>query len=83
MNRKIFIMALAALLMAGSAAEAQSIERNIEKLAKDPKTAENAAKADVYILGHKISNDSSEQQKSELATKAKKKNRKCKKHTSQ
>ena len=47
MNRKIFIMALAALLMAGSAAEAQSIERNIEKLAKDPKTAENAAKADV------------------------------------
>lgn len=83
MNRKIFMMALAASLLAGPAAKAQSIEKNVEKLAKDPKTAENAAKADVYILGHRIHNNGAPQQKETTAAKVKKKNRKCKKHTSQ
>ena len=81
MNRKTYIIAMAALLMVGTSAEAQSIDNKLEKLAKDPKTAENAARADVFILGHKISPDSLHQNK-EQATKAKKKNRKCKKHTS-
>jgi|GEM_PF-4837999 len=31
----------------------QTIKENIEKQSKDPETAENAAKADVYILGNK------------------------------
>ena len=31
----------------------QTPKKNIEKLAQDPKTAANAAKADVYILGNK------------------------------
>lgn len=31
----------------------QTIKENIEKLSKDPKTAENAGKADVYISGNK------------------------------
>lgn len=83
MNRKIYMMALATLLVAGSAAEAQTIDKNLEQLAKDPKMAENAARADVYILGHKISRDSSQQQKQETVARVKKKNRKCKKHTSQ
>jgi hypothetical protein len=31
----------------------QTIKENIEKQSKDPKTAENAAKADVFIPGNK------------------------------
>ena len=31
----------------------QTIKENIEKLSKDPKTVENASKADVYIADHK------------------------------
>ncbi|HKH61040.1 MAG TPA: hypothetical protein VKA49_09425 [Flavitalea sp.] len=38
----------------------QTIKGNIEKLAKDPKTSENAAKADVYILeNRKVVSDTS------------------------
>ena len=31
----------------------QTIKENIEKHSKDPKTEENAVKADVYIVGNK------------------------------
>ena len=31
----------------------QTIKENIKKLSKDPKTVENAGKADVYIVGNK------------------------------
>ena len=41
----------------------QTIKENIEKQSKDPKTVENAAKADVYIVSDKkkISNTPSEE----------------------
>jgi len=66
-----------ALIIMGTAANAQTIEKNLDKLAKDPKTAERAARADVYIVGKSISNDSAVQQKNEPAVKSKKQ-RKCK-----
>ena len=83
MNRKILTMALASLLLAATTAEAQSIEKALDKMAKDPKTAENAARADVYIMGHKISNDSAQHQKSQPAVKTKKKKERCRKPNSQ
>ena len=53
----------ASLILAGLTAlavftRAQSIHQNLEQLAKDPKTKENAAKADVYLHRHTIMNDS-------------------------
>jgi hypothetical protein len=47
--QKKFIMLFSILGLTAFAANAQSIPEKIEKLSKDPKTAENAAKADVYI----------------------------------
>jgi len=59
-----------------SASFAQTIKENLEKRAKDPATAENAAKADVYILRNKISNDSTSARKLQPVMTDKKKNRK-------
>ena len=59
-----------------SGAFAQTIKENIEKKAKDPTTTENAAKADVYIQGHKITNDSNAVQKKQPAATSRKKHQK-------
>lgn len=57
MLKKISLFMGLAVCMA-SGAFAQTVKDNIEKRAKDPATAENAAKADRYIQPHRISNDS-------------------------
>ncbi len=48
MKTTIFTI-LAIVCWAGISAAAQSKARQLDRLVKDPKTAENAAKADVYI----------------------------------
>lgn len=60
----------------------QTIKENIERQSKDPKTAENAAKADVYIMDNKkkISDSTSVPSKADRSTKKsrkKKHGRKC------
>ena len=72
MLKKISLLMGFAVCMA-SGAFAQTIKDNIQKRAKDPATTENAAKADVYIQGHKITNDSSAAQKTQPATTGRKK----------
>jgi len=47
MNRTSLICIPAVLL--SFSLQAQTVDKQIKKLAKDPKTSENAAKADVYI----------------------------------
>ena len=44
---------LTALILVSMMSFSQETKRHIEKLSKDPKTAENAAKADVYVLKDK------------------------------
>ena len=46
----LFITATMLISMTGFS---QTVKQNIEKLSRDPKTAENAAKADVYITNKK------------------------------
>ena len=49
---------IAGLLFISMASFSQTIKENIEKQAKDPKTAENAAKADVLLINKKAITDS-------------------------
>ena len=59
MHRKIvFLFLTLAFFFTGSFA--QTVNENINKRAKDPQTAENAAKADVYIIRNKRTIDSLE-----------------------
>ena len=51
-QRLIFI--LLAVLFFYSYSNAQTVREKIEMRAKDPKTKENAAKADVYIVEKKV-----------------------------
>jgi FlaG/FlaF family flagellin (archaellin) len=44
------IYILAAIIFSTTSAQAQTIREKINQQAKDPKTKENAAKADVYIV---------------------------------
>jgi hypothetical protein len=46
-------MMMAASMLISMISLSQTTKDNIEKLSKDPKTAENAAKADVYILNNR------------------------------
>lgn len=58
----------------------QTVSENIEKAAKDPKTKENAAKADVYVADKKIiSNDSRHPKDQVLVITSKKKKEKASK----
>lgn len=59
-----------------SGAFAQTIKDNIEKQAKNPATTERAAKADVYIQRHKITNNSAADRKAQSATTDRKKHKK-------
>lgn len=76
---KQLLFATAAFFSVSSVA-AQTIPQQLDKLAKDPTTAERAARADVYILGKKVVDDSTgvPQQKAVAAT-PKKKKKACKK----
>jgi hypothetical protein len=51
-RRSIFV--LLAVLLFSSYSNAQTIREKIDMHAKDPKTKENAAKADVYIVDKKL-----------------------------
>ena len=81
MRQKIaFLLLISAFVNTNSFA--QTVNENIDKRAKDPKTAENAAKADVYILRNKTTIDSLEAVKPTSSTerkKAKKAKKGCRK----
>lgn len=78
---KSLTIAIASFLFFTNNASAQTIGQQIDKLAKDPATAERAAKADVYIIGKKISNDSTAATyRKPDAVATKKKKRQCKKN---
>lgn len=53
-----FMLILLGFLAFSSYSNAQTIEEKIDKHAKDPKTKEKAAKADVYIVDQKVISDS-------------------------
>lgn len=79
--KKAILFILPLLSLGSLDASAQKIQDKIDKAARDPKTAENAAKADVYI--HKKNRsimDSTQQaaQKTSAVTK-KKKSKRCSK----
>lgn len=80
MNKAIvFILPL--LSLGSLSASAQKVDDKIDKVARDPKTAENAAKADVYI--HKKSRtimDTTQSTAQQPATSKKKKSKRCNKH---
>lgn len=59
---------------------AQEISKNIDKAAKDPKRAENAAKADVYVAGKKYVVPDSLKNQQLVTNQKKKKNKSCKKN---
>lgn len=76
---KLLLLLLPLLSLGSLDASAQSVRENLDKLAKDPKTAENAAKADVYI--HKknrtISDSTQQAAQKQPATTRKKKTKNC------
>ncbi len=78
MKKKLFLLASLISVLSLSTM-AQTIRENIDKLAKDPKTMENAAKADVYIVNkdRKISNNTQQSNKS-AAVEARRKKKNCK-----
>jgi hypothetical protein len=57
MHLKI-ISILVAIIFFSVSVQAQTIREKIDQQAKDPKTKENAAKADVYIVNKKAITDS-------------------------
>jgi hypothetical protein len=74
MKKKLFLLGIVISFFSISTM-AQSIRVNLDKLAKDPKTMENAAKADVYIVNKdkKIANKTPESNKSTSAVQSRKK----------
>ena len=70
---------LSALILLSVTSFSQTVKENIDKQMKDPKTAENAAKADVYI--QKKNADSISMQKTNQPILSGKKNKR-KKHCS-
>ena len=56
MNKALFIL-FSILGLNTLTVQAQKVGDNLEKLAKDPKTIENAAKADVYRIDNKRISD--------------------------
>ncbi len=74
MKKKLFLLGIVISLFSISTM-AQSIRENLDKLAKDPKTMENAAKADVYIVNKdkNIANKTPESNKSTSAVQLRKK----------
>ena len=57
MSQRVILILLGVLYFSNYS-NAQTIREKIDKQAKDPKTKENAAKADVYIVDQKVIADS-------------------------
>ncbi len=76
MKIKILFLSILSSFLVFSA-HSQTIGKNLDNLAKDPSTAQNAAKADVYILGHKIAADNvqKDEQPTALGQKQKRKHK--------
>lgn len=55
---KYIVVSFAAIFFSSFGAGAQTLPQKMEQVHNDPKTAERAAKADVYIIGHKVTDDS-------------------------
>jgi hypothetical protein len=69
MKMKVFTFLSAMFLIAFSASAQKTRAEHIDQLAKDPKTAENAAKADVYIDHRKkVIMDTTEKQPAPVQT---------------
>lgn len=78
---KSITIAIATFIIYNNNVAAQTIPQQIDKLAKDSATADRAAKADVYIIGQKISNDSTAATYRKTdGIAAKKKKKQCKKN---
>ncbi len=74
-NTLLFLLSFIAMTSFG-----QTVQEKIDKAAKDPKTEENAAKADVYLHRHNIGADTLKTTKPQPAAPANKKKKKaCKK----
>ena len=74
MLQKLTLLAGLALF-AAMPSFAQDVKQNLEKVKADPKTAENAAKADVYI--HKKNRVIHDSTTTQATLTDKKKNKKC------
>lgn len=84
MKQKIIFLFLTCVFLSTSGS-AQTINENIDKRIKDPKTAENAAKADVYIIRKNSTVDSVQKNNASPQTerkKIKKARKTCKKKIS-
>lgn len=76
---KYIVVSFAAIFFSSFGAGAQTLPQKMEQVHKDPKTAERAAKADVYIIGHKVTDDSTAASKTQKQAINKKKRKGCKK----
>ena len=76
---KYIVVSFAAIFFSSFGAGAQTLPQKMEQVHKDPKTAERAAKADVYIIGHKVTDDSTAASKTPKQAINKKKRKGCKK----
>lgn len=76
---KYIVVSFAAIFFSSFGAGAQTLPQKMEHVHKDPKTAERAAKADVYIIGHKVTDDSTAASKTQKQAINKKKRKGCKK----
>jgi hypothetical protein len=74
MKKFTFLMLISAFTFLSS--EAQSVQEKIDKQAKDPKTAENAAKADVYVSKNRAIFDSTSSVASSATSEVKKERKK-------
>ncbi len=77
MFKKIFILLSFSFVSLYSFS--QTVSENIEKAAKDPKTKENAAKADVYVADKKIISNNNRHPKDQALVTSKKKKEKASK----
>lgn len=79
--KKVFVLLLTILSLGSYSALGQETQKKLEKLAKDPKTTENAAKADVYTIDKtKISDSARHTSQPVITTPKKKKSKKQCKH---
>jgi biopolymer transport protein ExbD len=81
---KKFTLLLMVAFSVGLTSQAQSMQEKLDKQAKDPKTAENAAKADVYVSKDKsiFDSTSSVQAAEKRVSKKARKNKTCRKKSS-
>ena len=81
MHQKIAFLFFASTLVA-TGCFAQAVNERIERQSRDPKTAENAAKADVYIMKQKTDLDSVQTKAADKRAERKKFRKSCRKKRS-